>query len=108
VFKYTRRKTAIRVFSGIYIKESIVKNTKIAHRIIKAKYKFNISLFGLLERYITPHIADKYETKMSWVAAGNITKEISNPIKDNQLFFKVLIVSSSIFFYGADYKNLCP
>jgi len=42
------------------------------------------------------------------VAAGNITKEISNPAKDNQLFLKVLIFSSTIFFYGADYKNLYP
>ena len=98
----------MRVFSGIYINEKTVKNKKIVHLIIKARYKFNISLFGLLERYITPDIAAKYETKINWVAAGNITKEISNPAKDNQLFLKVLIFSSTIFFYGADYKNLYP
>jgi len=32
VFKYTRRKTAIRVFSGIYIKENKVKTIKVAQR----------------------------------------------------------------------------
>lgn len=55
----------MRVFSGIYINEKTVKNKKIVHLIIKARYKFNISLFGLLERYITPDIAAKYETKIN-------------------------------------------
>lgn len=50
VFKYTRRKTAMREFSGIYNKESIEKNIKINHLITKAKYKFNIPLFGLLDK----------------------------------------------------------
>jgi len=48
VFKYTRRKTAIRVFSVIYFKHSIVKIIKTDHLKIKAKYRFRASFFGLL------------------------------------------------------------
>ena len=50
VFKYTRRKTAMREFSGIYNKDSIEKTIKTNHLITKAKYKFNIPLFGLLDK----------------------------------------------------------
>jgi len=38
VFKYTRRITAMRVFSGIKTKEMAQKSTKTNHREIKAKY----------------------------------------------------------------------
>jgi len=48
VFKYTRRKTAIRVFSGIYNKESIVNTIKIDHLKTKAKQRFKTSFLGLL------------------------------------------------------------
>jgi len=49
-FKYTRRNIAIRVFSGIYVKEIIAKTTNNVHRDIKAKYRFIASFLGLLER----------------------------------------------------------
>jgi len=48
VFKYTRRKTAIRVFSVIYFKQSIEKIIKANHLKIKARYRFRASFFGLL------------------------------------------------------------
>jgi hypothetical protein len=37
---------------------------------------------------------------------GNITMEITRPAADNQFCFRVLIFDLSMFFYGADYKNL--
>jgi len=50
VFKYTRRKTAMREFSGIYNKDSIEKTIKTNHLITKARYKFSIPLFGMLAK----------------------------------------------------------
>ena len=106
VFKYTSRKTAKRVFSVTYIKEKIVKTIKTDHLNIKARYRFNASLFGLLAICITEATASKYPIKIGCTNIGNKAAAIKRPKADNQLFFKVLIFGSSMFFYGANYKNL--
>ena len=48
MFKYISKKIAMRVFSGMYINEIIVKIIKVAHLKTKAKYRFINSFFGLL------------------------------------------------------------
>jgi len=59
VFKYISRKTASSVFSGIYIKDKIVKSTKTDHLKPKAINKLTASLLGLLAIKITTVKANK-------------------------------------------------
>tara|TARA_B100001250_G_C19618318_1_gene708184 strand:- start:348 stop:644 length:297 start_codon:yes stop_codon:yes gene_type:complete len=93
VFKYTRRNTAIRVFSVIYFKHSIVKTIKADHLKIKARYKFKASLFGLLAIYRTAAKANKYPKKMGCTNIGNRAIEIIRPAADNQLCLRILILT---------------
>jgi hypothetical protein len=92
VLKYISRKIATRVFSGRQINERIVKNIKADHLSTKAKYKFKISLFGLLAIKRTAVNANKYPTNIAWANIGNSTNDIKRPMADNRLFFKVLIL----------------
>ena len=93
VLKYTSRKIAIRVFSCRYINERIVKNIKADHLSTKAKYRFKISLFGLLAMKRAAAKANKYPVNIAWANIGNSASDIKRPMADNRLFFKVLILS---------------
>ena len=70
-----------------------MKNIKTDHLRTKAKYKFKISFFGMLAMKRTAAKANKYPVNIAWANIGNSANDIKRPIVDNQLFFKVLILS---------------